>query len=96
MTAGNASGINDGAAMMLVTSAAKSEEFGLPVNGRLVSAAVSGVDPAYMGIGMVPASLKALEKAGLTIDDIDVVEANEAYASVALAVQRGSRFPTRR
>ena len=93
VTAGNASGINDGAAMMLVTSAAKAEELGLPVNGRLVSAAVSGVDPAYMGIGMVPASLKALEKAGLTIDDIDVVEANEAYASVALAVQRELKVP---
>jgi acetyl-CoA C-acetyltransferase len=93
VTAGNASGINDGAAMMLVTSAAKAEEFGLPVNGRLVSAAVSGVDPAYMGIGMVPASLKALEKAGLTIDDLDVVEANEAYASVALAVQRELKVP---
>ena len=93
VTAGNASGINDGAAMMLVTSAATAEEFGLPVNGRLVSAAVSGVDPTYMGIGMVPASLKALEKAGLTIDDIDVVEANEAYASVALAVQRELKVP---
>jgi len=93
VTAGNASGINDGAAMMLVTSATKAEELGLPVNGRLVSAAVSGVDPAYMGIGMVPASLKALEKAGLTIDDIDVVEANEAYASVALAVQRELKVP---
>ena len=93
VTAGNASGINDGAAMMLVTSVAKAEEFGLPVNGRLVSAAVSGVDPAYMGIGMVPASLKALEKAGLTIDDIDVVEANEAYASVAFAVQRELKVP---
>src|SRR5215204_5813726 len=93
VTAGNASGINDGAAMMLVTSAAKAEELGLPVNGRLVSAAVSGVDPAYMGIGMVPASLKALEKAGLTIDDLDVVEANEAYASVALAVQRELKVP---
>ena len=93
VTAGNSSGINDGAAMMLVTSAAKAEAFGLPVNGRLVSAAVSGVDPAYMGIGMVPASLKALEKAGLTIDDIDVVEANEAYASVALAVQRELKVP---
>lgn len=93
VTAGNASGINDGAAMMLVTSAAKAEEFGLPVNGRLVSAAVSGVDPAYMGIGMVSASRKTLGKAGLTIDDIDVVEANEAYASVALAVQRELKVP---
>jgi acetyl-CoA C-acetyltransferase len=79
--------------MMLVASAARAEEIGLPVVGRLVSAAVSGVDPAYMGIGMVPASLKALDKAGLTIDDIDVVEANEAFASVALAVQRELKVP---
>jgi acetyl-CoA C-acetyltransferase len=93
VTAGNASGVNDGAAMMLVASAARAEEIGLPVVGRLVSAAVSGVDPAYMGIGMVPASLKALDKAGLTIDDIDVVEANEAFASVALAVQRELKVP---
>ena len=82
--------------MMLVTSVAKAEEFGLPVNGRLVSSAVSGVDPAYMGIGMVPASLKALEKAGLIIDDIDVVEANEACASVAPRCSGSSRCPTRR
>ncbi len=93
VTAGNASGVNDGAALMLVSSAAAAEELGLPVNGRLVSAAVSGVDPAYMGIGMVPASRKALEKAGLSIDDVDVVEANEAFASVALAVQRELRVP---
>jgi acetyl-CoA C-acetyltransferase len=93
VTAGNASGVNDGAALMLVSSASKAEELGLPVSGRLVSAAVSGVDPAYMGIGMVPASLKALDKAGLTIDDIDVVEANEAFASVALAVQRELKVP---
>ena len=58
-----------------------------------MSVGAAGVDPAYMGIGMVPASLKALEKAGLTIDDIDVVEANEAYASVALAVQRELKVP---
>ena len=93
VTAANASGVNDGAALMLVASRAKAEELGLPVAGRLVSAAVSGVDPAYMGIGMVPASLKALEKAGLTIEDIDVVEANEAFASVALAVQRELKVP---
>ncbi|HVH24255.1 MAG TPA: acetyl-CoA C-acetyltransferase [Pseudonocardia sp.] len=93
VTAGNASGVNDGAALMLVSSAAAALEQGLPVSGRLVSAAVSGVDPAYMGIGMVPASRKALEKAGLTIDDIDVVEANEAFASVALAVQRELEVP---
>jgi acetyl-CoA C-acetyltransferase len=93
VTAGNASGVNDGAAMMLVTSSTKAEELGLPVQGRLVAAAVSGVDPAYMGIGMVPASNQALQKAGLSIDDIDVVEANEAFASVALAVQRELKVP---
>jgi acetyl-CoA C-acetyltransferase len=93
VTAGNASGVNDGAALMLVASREKAEELGLPVAGRLVSAAVSGVDPAYMGIGMVPASLKALEKAGLSADDLDVVEANEAFASVALAVQRELKVP---
>ena len=93
VTAGNASGVNDGAALMLVTSSTKAEELGVPVQGRLVAAAVSGVDPAYMGIGMVPASNKALEKAGLTIEDIDIVEANEAFASVALAVQRELKVP---
>jgi acetyl-CoA C-acetyltransferase len=93
VTAGNSSGVNDGAALMLVSSAAAAQELGLPIAGRLVSAAVSGVDPAYMGIGMVPASRKALEKAGLGVDDIDVVEANEAFASVALAVQRELKVP---
>jgi len=87
-TAASASGVNDGASMTLVTSASKAEELGLPVAGRLVSAAVAGVDPAVMGIGMVPASHMALKKAGLSIDDMDVVEANEAFASVTLAVQR--------
>ena len=93
VTAGNASGVNDGAALMLVTSSTKAEELGVPVQGRLVAAAVSGVDPAYMGIGMVPASNKVLEKAGLSTDDIDIVEANEAFASVALAVQRELKVP---
>ena len=87
-TAASASGVNDGASMTLVTSASKAEELGLPVAGRLVSAAVAGVDPSVMGIGMVPASHQALKKAGLSIDDMDVVEANEAFASVTLAVQR--------
>ncbi|MBV9453314.1 MAG: acetyl-CoA C-acyltransferase, partial [Rubrobacter sp.] len=72
-TAGNSSGINDGASMMLITSAQRAEELGLPVAGRLVSAAVAGVDPAYMGIGPVPATRQALKKAGLSIDDMDVV-----------------------
>jgi acetyl-CoA C-acetyltransferase len=87
-TAASASGVNDGASMALVASASKAEELGLPVSGRLVSAAVAGVDPSVMGIGMVPASHQALKKAGLSIDDMDVVEANEAFASVTLAVQR--------
>jgi len=87
-TAASASGVNDGASMALVVSASKAEELGLPVAGRLVSAAVAGVDPAVMGIGMVPASHMALKKAGLSIDDMDVIEANEAFASVTLAVQR--------
>ena len=88
VTAASASGVNDGASMMLVTSAAKAEELGLPVAGRLVSAAVAGCDPSVMGIGPVPATHMALKKAGLTIDDMDVVEENEAFSSVALAVQR--------
>jgi acetyl-CoA C-acetyltransferase len=92
-TAASASGVNDGASMVLVASASKAEELGLPVAGRLVSAAVAGVDPAVMGIGMVPASRAALKKAGLSIDDMDVVEANEAFASVALAVQRELEIP---
>jgi len=92
-TAASASGVNDGASMALVTSANKAEELGLPVAGRLVSAAVAGVDPSVMGIGMVPATHMALKKAGLSIDDIDVVEANEAFASVTLAVQRDLGIP---
>jgi len=92
-TAASASGVNDGASMVLVASASKAEELGLPVAGRLVSAAVAGVDPAVMGIGMVPASRAALKKAGLSIDDMDVVEANEAFASVTIAVQRELQIP---
>src|SRR5215210_4666779 len=92
-TAASASGVNDGASMVLVASASKAEELGLPVAGRLFSAAVAGVDPSVMGIGMVPASHQALKKAGLSIDDIDVVEANEAFASVTLAVQRDLGIP---
>jgi acetyl-CoA C-acetyltransferase len=93
VTAGNASGVNDGAAMMLVSSERKAEELGLPVAGRLVSAAVAGVDPSIMGIGMVPASQMALKKADLSIDDIDAVEANEAFSSVAIAVGRELGVP---
>jgi acetyl-CoA C-acetyltransferase len=93
VTAGNASGINDGAAMMIVSSDRKAEEFGLPVAGRLVSAAVAGVDPSVMGTGMIPASRMAMKKAGITVDDLDAVEANEAFASIALAVGRELEVP---
>jgi acetyl-CoA C-acetyltransferase len=93
VTAASASGVNDGASMMLVTSAAKAQELSLPVAGRLVSAAVAGCDPSVMGIGPVPATHMALKKAGLTIDNMDVVEENEAFSSVALAVQRDLQIP---
>ena len=92
-TAGNSSGINDGAAMMLVTSERKAGELGLPVAGKLVSAAVAGVEPSMMGTGMIPASRMALKKAGLSIDEIDVVEANEAFASIAVTVERELEVP---
>jgi acetyl-CoA C-acetyltransferase len=93
VTAANASGINDGAAMMLVSSERKAEELGMPVAGRLVSAAVAGVDPSVMGTGMIPASRMALKKAGLSVDDLDAVEANEAFSSIAIAVERTLEVP---
>jgi len=86
VTAGNASGINDGAAMLLVMSAEKAKELGLKPLVRIVSYASAGVDPAIMGIGPVPASRKALAKAGLSIKELGLVEANEAFAAQALAV----------
>jgi len=93
VTAGNSSGINDGAALMLVSSDRKAEELGLPVAGRLVSAAVAGVDPSVMGTGMIPASRAAMKKASLSVDDLDAVEANEAFASIAIAVGRELEVP---
>src|SRR5215218_8688387 len=93
VTAGNSSGINDGAAMMLVTSEKKAGELDLPVAGRLVSAAVAGVDPSVMGTGMIPASQAAIKKAGLSVDDLDVVEANAAFASIAVTVGRELGVP---
>ena len=86
VTAGNASGINDGAAALVVMSKAKADELGLTPLATLVSWASAGVDPKVMGTGPIPASRKALAKAGLTIEDIDLVEANEAFAAQALAV----------
>src|SRR2546421_6127828 len=93
VTAGNASGINDAAALMIVTTAQKADELKLPVAGRLVSYAVAAVDPAVMGIGMVPATRHALEKARLTVDDMAMFEVNEAFAAVAVAVGRELKIP---
>jgi acetyl-CoA C-acetyltransferase len=93
VTAGNASGINDGAAFTIVTSRTKAEELGLPVDARLVSSAVVGVDPAYMGLGPIPAICRALEKAQLRLEEIDLFEVNEAFASIAVAVGRELHIP---
>jgi acetyl-CoA C-acetyltransferase len=86
VTAGNASGINDGAAALVLMSSDEAEKRGSTVLARVVSWATAGVDPAYMGIGPVPASRKALEKAGWSIGDVDLIEANEAFAAQALSV----------
>ncbi len=88
VTAGNASGINDGAAALLLMSADKAAELGLKPMARIRSMAVAGVDPAYMGVGPVPATRKALKRAGLTVADLDLVELNEAFAAQSLACMR--------
>lgn len=88
VTAGNASGINDGAAALVVMSKEKAEELGIEPLATIVSYASAGVDPSIMGTGPIPASRKALEKAELTIDDMDLVEANEAFAAQSLAVAK--------
>ena len=88
VTAGNASGINDAAAAVVLMEAQTARARGLAPMARLVSYAHAGVDPKYMGIGPVPATLMALKKAGLTVQDLDVVEANEAFAAQACAVTR--------
>jgi acetyl-CoA C-acetyltransferase len=85
VTAGNSSGINDGAAAMLLASKAAVEKYGLSPIAIIKSMAVAGVDPAMMGIGPVPASKKALQRAGLFADEIDLVELNEAFASQSIA-----------
>ena len=86
VTAANASGINDGAAALVLMSADAAEKRGLTPLATIKSWATAGVDPAYMGLGPIPASKKALEKAGWAIDDLDLIEANEAFAAQALAV----------
>lgn len=86
VTAGNASTLNDGAAAVLLMSEETARENGLPILGRIVSYAVTGVDPSVMGIGPVSACRTALSRAGWTLDDVDLIEANEAFAAQALAV----------
>jgi acetyl-CoA acyltransferase 2 len=88
VTAGNASGIADGAAALVVADEAFARERGLKPLGRLVSYAVAGVPPEIMGIGPVPAARAALERAGLTLDEMDLVEVNEAFAAQYLAVEQ--------
>ena len=94
VTAGNASGINDGAAAVLVTTARKAEELGLTPLARIASYATSGLDPAYMGMGPVPASQKALARAGWRAADLDLLEINEAFAAQACAVNQEMGWDT--
>ncbi|MDR7512637.1 MAG: 3-oxoadipyl-CoA thiolase [Armatimonadota bacterium] len=93
VTAGNSSGINDGAAALLVVEAGRAAALGLRPRARIVASAVAGVDPAVMGLGPIPATRKVLARAGLTIDQIDVVELNEAFASQVLACARELGIP---
>jgi len=95
VTAGNASGENDAAACCIVTSPEKAAELGLKPMGKLRSWAVAGVHPAYMGIGPVPATKKALEHAGLSLSDMDIIELNEAFAAQVLACTREWGFTER-
>jgi 3-oxoadipyl-CoA thiolase len=96
VTAGNASGINDGASAILLTSMRAAEEMGLEPMARVVASAVAGVDPSCMGVGPVPATRKALERAGITVDELDLIELNEAFASQSLACIRELHLdPTR-
>ena len=93
VTAGNASGIGDGAGALVIASEKFADDRGLKPLGRLVSWGFAGVDPKIMGIGPVPASKKALAKAGLALDDMDVIEVNEAFAAQACAVERELKIP---
>ena len=94
VTAGNASGINDGAAAVMVMSARKAEQLGLTVLGRIASYASAGLDPATMGMGPVPASRRALERAGWKAADLDLLEINEAFAAQACAVHQEMGWDT--
>ncbi len=92
VTAGNASGLNDGAAVIILASAKACERFQLKPLARVVAAASAGVDPAIMGTGPIPATRKCLTKAGWSVSDLDLIEANEAFAAQALCVNRELKF----
>ena len=92
VTAANASGINDGAAAIVVMSEEKAKELGVKPMATFVAGALGGVDPSIMGVGPVPATRKAMEKAGMKIEDFDLIEANEAFAAQSLAVQKDLGF----
>ena len=94
MTAGNASGINDGAAAVVLMTGKEAEKRGVAPLARIVSWAHAGVDPAIMGTGPIPASRAALEKAGWSADDLDLMEANEAFAAQACAVNKDLGWDT--
>ncbi len=94
VTAANASGINDGAAAVVLMTEAEAKRRGIKPLARIVSWANAGVDPSIMGTGPIPASKKALEKAGWTVNDLDLIEANEAFAAQACAVNKGLGWDT--
>ncbi len=93
VTAGNSSGINDGAAALLLTSGETAEQEGLTPKARVLASAVAGVDPAYMGLGPIPATRKVLERTELAIDDFDVIELNEAFAAQVIPCIRELKIP---
>jgi len=94
VTAGNASGINDGAAVVMVMTAAKAQELGLKPLAKIVAFASAGVDPSIMGTGPIPASTKCLQKAGWNVDELDRIEANEAFAAQAICVNQEMGWDT--
>ena len=94
VTAGNASGINDGAAALVVMSAAEAQRRGLTPLARIASFATAGVDPSVMGTGPIPSSRRALERAGWSVQDLDLIEANEAFAAQACAVNKEMGWDT--
>lgn len=93
VTAGNASGVNDGACALLLANEATAKRFGLQPRARIVSAAAAGVAPRIMGVGPIPATRKVLERSGLSLEQMDVIELNEAFAAQALAVTRTLGLP---